>query len=87
MADFVAQVFKDPSKVGVVVLCLLAVAAFIKEWVVPGSTYSKGITYRDEIIARLQAENREQSDRLYALLEITRNSQEIRRSSFEQKAS
>jgi hypothetical protein len=79
------EILKDPSKVGVVFLCLLAVAAFIREWIIPGVTYTRAISYRDDQIARLLVENKEQKEKIYVLLDITKSTQEIRRSSFEPK--
>lgn len=64
------ELLKDPSKVGATFLLLAAVAAFFREWIVPGTVHSRAI-------AKLEAERDEFKDMAMRGLELTRRTIDV----------
>lgn len=59
-------------------LLLIAVTAFVREWVVPGITYTRTLTERDGQILRLTTERDEFKQMLMSSLDITERTQRVR---------
>lgn len=55
----ISDLLKDPNKIGAVFLLALAVTAFIREWIVPGTTYVRAIAAREAYIVELKRERDE----------------------------
>ena len=64
------EFLKDPSKIGATVLLLLAVVAFFREWVVPGTVHAREI-------AKLEKERDEFKDMALRGLELTRRTIDV----------
>lgn len=65
------ELLKDPSKIGATILLLAAVAAFFREWIVPGARYQREIDL-------LRAERDEFKLKAWQALDITERTQKIR---------
>ena len=70
--------FADPTKIGVTVLLLMAVTAFVKEWVIPGVTHARLMKEKDIQIEALKTERDEFKQMLYTSIHITERTQRVR---------
>lgn len=78
MGTVLDEFIKDPSRIGAVVLLTLAVAAFLREWIVPGTTYVKALKEKDDQIAAIKKDRDEYRMIAFKSIEITERTQNIR---------
>lgn len=84
MATILDEILKDPSRVGAVLLLALAVVSFLREWIVPGSTYIKALKDKDDQIAAIMRDRDEYKSLAFKTIEITERTQQIRGRAYEQ---
>jgi hypothetical protein len=82
MSALIELIVKNPQSVGIVVLCMLAVAAFVTEQVMPGRSYVRACAERDVQIERLTKERDEFKTALFQALTVAEQSQKTRQQVF-----
>lgn len=74
----IEELLKDPRALGIAGLLGLIVVAFVKEWIVPGSSYTRAIAERDVQIIKLVSERDEFKEKVWVVLNIVDRTQKVR---------
>lgn len=78
------ELFKDPGRVSAVLLLLIAVAAFVKGWIVSGMMYTSALAAKDAQIAKLEKDVDEYKALTFKAVNIAERTQNIRGKAFDQ---
>lgn len=76
MESLLTKWFEDPTKVGVTILLMMAILAFIMEWVVPGKRYFRIVSERDRYLDMLIRSNELLGRATVSGVEIVKNVQQ-----------
>lgn len=81
----IEEVLKDPTKITATLLLVIAIAGFFREWVVPGTRYTRDLAAKDKqidkleaTVAKLESERGDLKAMLARAIEITERTQRVR---------